>query len=150
MAIYNHIWLNSYNIAIYGHICWPYMALCGHLGLTSGAFAPTPPPTLPNLSASHLRVPNPAHHMKWLMSLRTTYQHLAEIWKSSPLKNPGKSGKIQDLGSGAVWGAISTRNFLKKLAQKLRRIILLHFGLRTFRFHFGKTIHFHGFRTWRT
>ena len=38
-----------------------------------------------------------------------------------------------------VWGAILIENIVKQLAQKLRRIILLHFGLVTFWFHLGKT-----------
>ena len=35
--------------------------------------------------------------------------------------------------------AASTINVKKRVAQKLRIIILLHFGLITFRIHFGKT-----------
>ena len=52
--------------------------------------------------------------------------------------NPGKSGEIPDLGSWGVWGAISIVDFKKRVARKLHRIILLHLGLVTFRFHFGK------------
>ena len=46
---------------------------------------------------------------------------------------------MSDLGSGGIWGAIFNVNFDKRVAQKLRRIIMLHFGLVTFRLHFGKT-----------
>ena len=53
-----------------------------------------------------------------------------------------KSGKIwdenPDLGSRGSEGAISTVNLNKRLAQKLRRTILLHFGLIIFKSHFGK------------
>ena len=34
---------------------------------------------------------------------------------------------------------------MERIARKLRRIILLHFGLVTFRIHHWKTLHFHGF-----
>ena len=37
-----------------------------------------------------------------------------------------------------VWGAICIVNIIERIAQKLRRIILLHFGLVTFRIHVGK------------
>ena len=43
-------------------------------------------------------------------------------------------------GVGGSGGAISIVNIIKRLAQKLRRIILLHFGLVTFRFHYGGTL----------
>ena len=45
---------------------------------------------------------------------------------------------IPDLGSGRVWGGIVIVTFMKSATQELRRIILLHFGRVTFRFHFGK------------
>ena len=48
------------------------------------------------------------------------------------------SGKNPDLGSAVVWGAIFTIIFKKRVARKLRRIILLHFGLVTFNIHFPK------------
>ena len=57
------------------------------------------------------------------------------------------------LGSGGVWKAIVNITLNKRIAQKLRIIILLHFGLDllvTCRFHFGenpKTRDFHDFRT---
>ena len=56
-----------------------------------------------------------------------------------PLENPGKSGKIQDLGSGGVCEATSIANFKKTIPQKLCGITLLHFGLVTCRINFGKT-----------
>ena len=34
-----------------------------------------------------------------------------------PIENPGKSEKIQDLGSEGVWGTIFTINFNKRLAK---------------------------------
>ena len=37
-------------------------------------------------------------------------------------------GKIPDLGSEGVWAAIFIVNVKKRVAQKLRRILLLHFG----------------------
>ena len=39
-----------------------------------------------------------------------------------------------------VWGAIYTVNIIKRIARKLRRIILLHFGQVTFRFDYWKTL----------
>ena len=50
-------------------------------------------------------------------------------------KNPDK---IADLGSRGSGGPISIVNIIKRIAQKLRRIILLRFGQVTFRIHFGK------------
>ena len=44
-----------------------------------------------------------------------------------------------DLRSGGVRGVIPIANFIKRVAQKLRIIILLQLGLVTFRFHVGKT-----------
>ena len=55
-----------------------------------------------------------------------------------PVESPAKSGKNPDLGSGGS-GAIVIGSFIKRLAQKLRRIILLHFGLVTFRTHLKRT-----------
>ena len=49
--------------------------------------------------------------------------HLAE----QKIENPGKSRKNADLGCGGL-GGIFTVNFKKRVPQKLRRIILLHFG----------------------
>ena len=48
-----------------------------------------------------------------------------------------------------VWGTILTVNVHKRVAQKLLRIVLLHCGLVTFRFRFGKNAkshHFHDFQ----
>ena len=56
-----------------------------------------------------------------------------------PIRKPGRSGENMDLGSGGgVWGAISIAIFIERVTQKLRRIILLHSGLVTFRNNFGK------------
>ena len=73
--------------------------------------------------------------------------------KGNSGKTPGKSREIRanpeqiqensSLGSGwsgGIWGAMSTVNLKKRMAQKLRRIIPLHFGLVAFRSHFGKTL----------
>ena len=38
-----------------------------------------------------------------------------------------------------VWESISIVNVKKRVARKLHQIILLHFGLVSFRFHFGET-----------
>ena len=53
-----------------------------------------------------------------------------------PIEHPGKH---PDLGYGAVWGGIYIVNFMKRVAQNLRRVILLHFGLVIARFHSEKT-----------
>ena len=71
------------------------------------------------------------------------------VWK----KNPEKSKKDADLGSGEVWGTIVTLNLKKRRAPTLNRIILLHFGLVTVRSHVKRTrntIHLNGFQTQRT
>ena len=53
-------------------------------------------------------------------------------------RKSGKSEKMRIWALGGL-GAICILNFNKRLAQKLRRIILLHFGHATFRMHFRKT-----------
>ena len=66
----------------------------------------------------------------------------------SPIQNLNKIQKNTYLGSGEVWWAIFTVNIIRRLTQKLRRIILLQFV--TFRIHLRKdrkkTHHFHDFR----
>ena len=57
-----------------------------------------------------------------------------------PMENPGNPGQIVRLGSEGLLGAIFIVNIIKRIAPKLHRIILLHFGLVTFRIHFGKTL----------
>ena len=50
--------------------------------------------------------------------------------------------KIIEKSGFEVWGCPGSHCYCKskkRVARKLRRIILLHFGLVTFRFHFGKT-----------
>ena len=59
--------------------------------------------------------------------------------QKNPLENLGQSGKIEDLGSRGVWRIIFIADSIKRITQKLRRIILLHLGLITFRIHFRKT-----------
>ena len=49
------------------------------------------------------------------------------------LENPGKHVDLGSTGSGGSF-------LVKRIARKLRRIILLHFGLVTFRFHYWKTL----------
>ena len=69
--------------------------------------------------------------------------------KADFLQRIRKSRKVADLGSGGLGGHFAV-NFMRRIAQKLRIIILLHFGIITLRFHFGKTrtlFVFHGFRT---
>ena len=54
-----------------------------------------------------------------------------------------KSRKIQKTlrtWGQRVWGGVFSCNYYKRLAQELRRIILLHFGLVSFRIHSGKTL----------
>ena len=56
----------------------------------------------------------------------------------TPVENPmsyRKSKKNMDVGSGGHL----TANFTLRIAQKLCRITLLHLGLVTCRFHFGRT-----------
>ena len=52
-----------------------------------------------------------------------------------PIEHPEKSG----FGVWGVWGTNFTVNLKKRVAQKLRRTILLHFRLIPFRCLFGKT-----------
>ena len=54
-------------------------------------------------------------------------------------RHPGKSGKKSRCGVQGVWGAIFNVNLIQRTAQKLRRIILLHFGQVVFRIHFRRT-----------
>ena len=60
-------------------------------------------------------------------SSTSVYQYICKPEKKNP-----------DLGLGGL-GAIFIVSFKKRVPQKLRRIILRHFGLVTFRFHSGKT-----------
>ena len=61
------------------------------------------------------------------------------FWKTqiSHMKS-GTSGKNPDLGSRGL-GVIFNVNIIKRLTQKLHRMILLHVGLVTFRIHFRET-----------
>ena len=55
--------------------------------------------------------------------------------RNIPCRNPGTN---PDLGSGeTLWGAILNLNINKSMAQKLRRNILLHFGVLAFKINFG-------------
>ena len=62
----------------------------------------------------------------------------APVKKLIPRTKSRKSREIANLASG--WGlvVIFTVNIIERFAQKLRRIILLHFGRITFRMHVGK------------
>ena len=51
------------------------------------------------------------------------------------IENPGKYGKNPNVGPGDLFIV----NVIKRIAQKLRIIIVLRFWLLTVRFHFGKT-----------
>ena len=44
------------------------------------------------------------------------------------------------LGSGGVWGAILIVNIMKRIIREVRIIILLYFGLVTFRIHYWKSL----------
>ena len=59
--------------------------------------------------------------------------------KRLPTENHRKSGNKYDLGGLGGLGVNFTVNFVKRIVQKLHRIILLQFGLVTFRFHDGRT-----------
>ena len=66
--------------------------------------------------------------------------------KSFRQENPGNPGTNTDLGPGGVWGTIFIVNFIERFAQKLHRIILLHFGLVTLGFMLGNpNSHFYVF-----
>ena len=64
-------------------------------------------------------------------------------WKMKNTDNPIEILGISAFrvlgGGGRVLGVICVVSFKKRLARKLCRIILLYFGLITFRFHFRKT-----------
>ena len=89
-------------------------------------------PPLPQHIDSHPCTPRVA---MWLSGY-------AAKWSPSPIRAlqglDGGSGKNPDLGSGGSWEPFFNINSNKRIAQKLRRIILLHFGLMTFHFHFPK------------
>ena len=67
-----------------------------------------------------------------------------DLWKQIlSVENLGNPGKNADLGSGrggGGGGVIFIVNVMKRIAVKLRRMILLQFGLVTFRFHDGGTL----------
>ena len=76
----------------------------------------------------------PASHLATKISRNIVSEEItAPPIKEIPMENRQKSGGNLDVG---------TRHFywksLKKSAQKLRRLILLHFGLVTFRYPFKK------------
>ena len=56
-----------------------------------------------------------------------------------------KSGENLHLGSGGLGGVIFFVNIMERIAQKLRRSILFHFGRVACRCHFGTTRTFHDF-----
>ena len=67
---------------------------------------------------------------------RLRFKRANESWLIT--ENPWNAGKT-DVGSVGGLGAILIVNFDKRVAKKLCIIILLHFELISFRFHFGKT-----------
>ena len=79
------------------------------------------------------------------MHLASSEALASEPRKLKAEKNPmcyRKSRKIRE--KLRTWGlggleVISFVNIMKRIAQKLRKTILLHFGLVTFRFHYWKT-----------
>ena len=78
-------------------------------------------------------------NMCWGGSLPDNKNRIGRTTKTMHYEYLGESGRIPDLGSGGgVWGTIFIINCSKRIAQKLRRIILLHFGLFIFRFHLGE------------
>ena len=54
---------------------------------------------------------------------------------------PPNTSTIVSMTPRSKYGELTQKygEFRKRLARKLRRIMLLHFGLVTFRFHFGET-----------
>ena len=64
----------------------------------------------------------------WIVSFQNTFAEL------SNLVFPGSSGKVPVWGSGGIF----TVGFIERLARNLCIIILLHFGLISFRCHFPK------------
>ena len=66
-------------------------------------------------------------------------KHCAREKKTISSENLGNLGKSNKIRMWGVCGVLFTVNFDKRVAQKLRRIILLRFGLISFRFHFGNT-----------
>ena len=56
----------------------------------------------------------------------------------SPTEDPGNPEQIVELGSRGSGGAIVIVNIIRRIAGKLRRIILLHFGLVAFRLHYRR------------
>ena len=56
---------------------------------------------------------------------------------TSCVGNPG-AGKINNWGLGGVWRTSFTVDFIRRVARKLCRVVLAHFGPDPFRFHFGK------------
>ena len=96
--------------------------------LSSDLFRPVCPPTFPDCLSAPLRA--------WI---RNSVQIEDKTETSRiPITNLRKSRKFRILGLGRVGGFIFIVNFKKRVAEKLRRIILLHLGLITCRFHFGK------------
>ncbi len=69
-------------------------------------------------------------------SIRAPSSYKAEKMLISDRESQKIMEKLQIWGRGGM-GLILILNILKRIAQKLRRIILLHFGLVTFRIHFG-------------
>ena len=76
---------------------------------------------------------------------------IADPWAAEARKRQGRQNAIW--GSGGFGGAVVTVNIMKRVSGKLRRTILLHFGLsNSFAIPLlenPKSHHFYGFWTWR-
>ena len=63
----------------------------------------------------------------------------------APTPAPDLGGPVACLGTFRIWGLVGsggpfvTVNLIKRLAQKLCRMVLSHFGLIIFRVHLGRT-----------
>ena len=84
---------------------------------------------------------------RWIIHryLRIIHEQSTDLCVLSPLNNPkrviGKPSGNHRKMIGNIWHSLSNMvNFWKRYGQQFRRIILLHFGLRTFRFAHGRTL----------
>ena len=70
------------------------------------------------------------------LELATCFKTFGRYVLEFPIENRKIHEQLQ------IWslGGIFTVKVFKRLAQKLRRIILLHFRLMTFRFHYGRSL----------
>ena len=64
---------------------------------------------------------------------------LPEAKGQLPKDSPGSFLENSILGGQGGLGVMFTVNIIKRLTEMVRRMILLHFGLMTFRIHYWKT-----------